>query len=166
MAILGLVFGLVGCDDDEEGSTGTIAVAVSGLEGESGSELAGVLLSDIRAGGIAVAGFAVVVDADPFSRIETLGNVSPEWGEETEESEGWPWPSGVASIPAGTYTLRVALGNDYCCYGRWLPAAAPGLRLCEGEIATTGKDEVIEITDIPAIGGEKAVCGFGSPNPE
>ncbi|MDH3705158.1 MAG: hypothetical protein OES57_03785 [Acidimicrobiia bacterium] len=161
IAVAGLVFSLVSCGDDDDGMV-TVSVAVSDLETASGTELAGVLLSDTSAGGTAVAAFAVVVDADPFSHVEPLGNVSEEVDDETADSGLWPWPTGVASVPAGTYTLRVALGTDYCCYSRWVPADTPDLRLCDVEVTITGKDQTIEITDIPMVADDGVgVCGVG-----
>ncbi len=95
------------------------------------------------------------------SRIEALGSVSVEVSAETMDSGLWPWPTGVASVPAGTYTLRVFIGNEYCCYNRWLPAETDGLQGCEVSITTTGEDQTIEITDIPTLEDELRVCGVG-----
>ena len=155
-AIVALVIGSSACDTNEDGDgsaeprLGTVSVEFADLEGHAGDQLAGVLLSDTAMGGTAVGGFAVTVDSDPFSDVQVLGNVDEEWGD-ADEDELWPWPTGEMTIPAGTYTLRLASGADYCCYSRWMPAATPGLRLCDVTVTTTGDDQVILITEIPEL---------------
>jgi hypothetical protein len=130
---------------------GTVSVDVSDLVGFSGSQLAGVLLNR-RSPPDGIAGSAVTVNSDPFSDVQVLGHVDEEWG----EAPGlWPWAFGVAEVPAGDYTLRLAIGTDFCCYSRWMPAETPDLRICDLRVTTTGEDQVIRITGIPLRG----TCG-------
>lgn len=132
---------------------GLVFVEVSNLVGFSGSQLSGVLLNrDSPTDGIA--GFAVMVDSDPHSDTHVLGNVSNEWG----DTGMWPWASGEANIPAGDYTLHLWVGKDYCCYGRWVPALTADLHGCELPITTTGKNQIIRVTDIPIV-DEFGACG-------
>lgn len=126
---------------------GVITIEITNLVGAEGQDLAGVLMHyDPESPGAykwdGVAGFAVAADADPFSTSVTLGNVDADWG---EGAGMWPWASGVATVPAGEYSLQLWSGTDYCCYSRWMPAATPGLRGCEMTVKTTGHDQTIRI---------------------
>ena len=136
--------------DDGAPAEGTVTIQVLDLEATVGEQLGGALLGDTDFGGTGVAGFTAIVDADPFSTVEVLGEVTQDWPSPDEANQTeWPWATGVAKVPAGSYVLRLVIGNDYCCYSRWVPALTPGLRLCEVEISTTGEDHVVEITGIP-----------------
>jgi hypothetical protein len=139
------------------GMGGVVTVVVSDLTDALGNDLAGVLMSYDAESPQAykwegVAGFAVTVDADPFSSSETLGDVTEAWAKDPSDGQ-WPWPSGTATIPAGDYSLQLWTGKDYCCYSRWVPAASPGLRFCELRVTTTGQDQTIYVKDIPSDGG-------------
>ncbi len=152
---------LSGCSRDGEeiersgpsagSALGTITVTVSNLEDYEGSQLAAVLLSDTAEGGTGVAGFAATVDSDPFSTAQVLGNVS----DMAPDDGSWPWATGVAHLPAGSYTLRLVVGTDFCCYSRWMPAETADLQLCEVDITTTGEDQTVRISEIP----ERGRCG-------
>lgn len=139
------------------GPGGVVTVVVTDLTDAAGNDLAGVLMSynpaspdDYKWDG--VAGFAVAVDADPFSTSQPLGEVTEASPEDWNDGM-WPWPTGTARVPDGDYTLRLFTGKDYCCYSRWVPAAIPGLRDCELRVSTTGQDQTIYVTDIPYDGG-------------
>jgi hypothetical protein len=140
--------------------TGRVTVDISELVGSLGDELAGVLMAysnlddpELAAEGRwrGVAGFAVEVDADPFSTSQVLGVVESAFPEDPS-SGMWPWASGEAEIPAGDYTLWLWTGTDYCCYNRWKPADTPGLRGCEFQVSASGEDQTIHIKDIPDEG--------------
>ena len=146
------------------GVGGAITVVITDLTDAAGNDLAGVLMSyDGESPGApswapgaykwgGVAGFATTVDADPFSASQTLGEVTEE--DTAQWDDGlWPWPTGTASVPAGDYVLALWTGKDYCCYSRWAPAASPGLRGCELQVATTGQAQTIYVTDIPSEDG-------------
>lgn len=139
------------------GAGGVVTIVVSDLTDALGNELAGVLMSyDAESPAVykwdGVAGFAVAVDADPFSTSQPLGEVTEAWAEEPSDGM-WPWPAGTARVPAGDYSLQLWTGKDYCCYSRWMPAASPGLRGCELRVSTTGQDQTIYVTDILSDGG-------------
>lgn len=138
---------------------GLVIIEVPELRGAVGKELAGVLMgydpeSPEQYKWHALGGFAVTVDSDPFSESIVLGEVAEEWGEDGL----WPWASGEAKVPAGTYQLQVWLGTDYCCYSRFVPAGTSGLVGCQTWVTTTGRAEVIEVTDI-----EDGACDPASP---
>ncbi len=139
------------------GSGGVVTVVVSDLTDALGNDLAGVLMAYDAESPKAykwdgVAGFAVTVDADPFSTSQPLGDVAQEWAKDSDDAL-WPWPSGTAMVPAGDYSLTLWTGKDYCCYSRWVPADSPGLRFCELSVSLTGHDQTIYIADVPAHGG-------------
>lgn len=151
------------------GAGGVVTVVVSDLTDAVGNELAGVLMSyDAESPETykwdGVGGFTTTVDTDPFSASLALGDVADAWSEDPSDGQ-WPWPSGTARIAAGDYSLQLWTGTDFCCYGRWVPAASPGLRGCELRVSTTGQDQTIYIKDIPHDGGpcttdpETAVTG-------
>jgi hypothetical protein len=156
----------VGCTDEAalqgQAAQPTVSIAVSELEGNVGEQLAGVLLAGAADGGVGegVAGFAVRLDDVPYSGVTVLGEVDPAF-DEPDAAGMWPWPHDVAHVAPGEYVLRVALGDEYCCYSRWVPAADPGLRLCDVPVTISGADQVIEITEIPLAEGEANVCGLG-----
>lgn len=143
-----------------DGPGGVVTIEISNLTGARGEDLAGVLMAYDPASPDAykwdgVAGFAVKVDADPFSTSQVLGEVDEEWAE--PDTGIWPWATGEARIPAGVYWLTVWRGTDYCCYGRWVPAATLGLVGCRMWITTTGQDQTIRVTDI-----SDGICDPGS----
>ena len=135
------------------GAGGVVTVVVSDLTDAVGNELAGVLMSydsvspeTYKWDG--VAGFTTIVDTEPFSATQTLGDVAEAWPDDPSDGQ-WPWPSGTATIPAGDYSLWLWTGTGYCCYSRWMPADNPGLRGCELRVSTTGQDQTIYVKDIP-----------------
>lgn len=128
----------------------SVLVEITNLVGSTDDHLAGVLMKRLDRDGYpwdGVAGFATIADSDPYSGVHVLGEVSEEWG--NPDTGLWPWPSGVAEIPPGDYTLQLWVGKDFCCYNRWVPADTPGLRFCEVQVTITGQDQTIRVENIP-----------------
>lgn len=138
---------------------GTVTVTVTGITGHDGDELVGLLHPT---GGWAVegsaAGFALVVDDDPFEATVTLGALDEAWPE--TPTEGWPWPEGVALLARGSYVLDVWMGGRLCCYDRFLPGWSADLHACGVRAVTVraGEETTVEIPGIPKHGGEQVDC--------
>ena len=93
----------------------------------------------------------MIPDSDPYSGLHVLGAVTEEWGD--FETGLWPWAFGKADGPPGDYTLTLWVGNDMCCYSRWMPEESPGLRFCELQVTTTGEGQTIRVNNITSHGG-------------
>jgi hypothetical protein len=129
-------------------SPGSITVALKDLVGHEGEHVAGVLLKVDYPGPefTGVGGFVTQIDSDPFTQQHVLGNVPAEFPDEADPM-GWPWPTGVANVPPGHYTLKLWAGKDnFCCYSRWMPAGA--LTHCQVEVTATGEPQTITITGV------------------
>jgi hypothetical protein len=136
---------------------GSITVALAGLAGHEGEHVAGVLLKDLPGPGqdyTGVAGFVTTIDADPFTQQLVLGNVSDDYWPPEADGIGWPWPTGVADVPPGVYTLKLwaVEDNTHCSYP-YRPAPTPGItrcRLrCQLRVTATGTPQTITITGFP-----------------
>lgn len=128
---------------------GSITVVLTDLAGRKGEHAAGVLLKDYPGPAFTgVAGFVTTIDSDPFTQQQVLGNVSEQWPTEMspETAMGWPWPTGVADVPPGEYTLAVWMAKDnFCCYSTWVPAETQGLTGCQVRVTATGEPQTITV---------------------
>lgn len=105
---------------------GTVTVVLSGIQGEQGTHLAGVLFRGDGTDWNAVGGFSVLIDSDPFSTTQVVHRGYRGW---PDPSLGLAFPyvvDEVATVEPGTYTLDLWLARKLGPYGRWLPAASPG----------------------------------------
>jgi len=121
-------------------------VALADLAGHEGDHVAGVLLKDYPGPAFTgVAGFVTPIDSDPFTQEQVLGNVPAEFPSESD-GMGWPWPTGVANVPPGDYTLMLwAAKDNFCCYSQWIPAQTRGLTGCQLGVTATGEPQTITI---------------------
>lgn len=130
---------------------GTVTVVLSGIQGEQGSHLAGVLFRADGTGWNAVGGFSVLIDSDPFSTTQVVHRGYRGW---PDPSLGLAFPyvvDEVASVEPGTYTLDLWLARKLSPYGRWLPAASPGLKNCRIRVVIhQGQGAVVGLID-PAL---------------
>lgn len=128
---------------------GSIGVALTDLAGHDGEHVAGVLLRDYPGPAFTgVAGFVTTIDSDPFTQLVVLGNVAEQWPAQLDPGTGmgWPWPTGVADVPPGDYTLAVWMAEDnFCCFSRWVPADTPGLTGCQVRVTATGEPRTITV---------------------
>lgn len=129
---------------------GTVTVVVSGIEGERGGELAGVLFRGdgtdpdrSRRGG-----FSVPIDSDPFSTTQVVHHGYRGW---PDASLGLPFPyvlDEVATVEPGTYTLTLFVADRVLPYSRWVPALTPSLKGCTTTLLVEeGRGAVVTLTD-------------------
>jgi hypothetical protein len=120
---------------------GTVVVTVRDLSGAAGGSLAGVLFSgQEEAYRRAVGGFGILVEADPFTTTQTVGEPS-----DSDDWEGlFPYVTRrPLRVEPGTYTLMLsAAAEPLTGYSHWHPANA--LRGCA--VTFTAKAEGTEVT--------------------
>lgn len=112
----------------------TVTVSVSGIKGEAGSQLAGILFKGHEISYPnnfqPVGGFTASVGADPFSTTQIVHQAAPY---SYSAAKLGPVTTAVLHVEPGTYTIALYVGPKLrpIPWGRWRPFGTPGLKGCE-----------------------------------
>ncbi len=134
----------------------TVTVTISGVRGATNNHIAGVLYKGpetVNPDVNAFAGFAVTVDADPFSTKQVVRVGLPDWGHPPGREVPFPFVTDrAAAVQPGTYTLALWMAPQPLePYSHWVPIFATDLAGCAATFDVHARDAIVTVTEIPRI---------------
>jgi hypothetical protein len=130
--------------------TAAVRVVLRGIEDQEG-ELAGLVYKGLwpPASHRAIGGFAVAVDADPFSTTQVVRR--PQRVPQPNGMYEGPFPyvlDDVLALKPGTYTLVLVGALHLSPYNRWVPGNRRDLKACKTTfLVGEGGDATVMLTD-------------------